>query len=54
MMLAYPLQHLKTGRARGWTVGEFNVYELMGEVEDAIRSSVETRIRLFGSEGKGV
>ena len=31
----------------------FNLYELMGEVEDAIRSSVEARIRLFGSEGKG-
>ena len=32
----------------------FNLYELMGEVESAIRSSVEARIRLFGSEGKGV
>lgn len=30
----------------------FNLYELMGEVEDAIRTSVEARIRLFGSEGK--
>ena len=30
----------------------FNLYELMGEVEDAIRASVEARIRLFGSEGK--
>ena len=30
----------------------FNLYELMGEVEDAIRSSVEARIRLFGSEAK--
>ena len=32
----------------------FNMYELMGEVEEAIRSSAEARIRLFGSEGKGV
>ncbi len=31
----------------------FNLYEIMGEVEDAIRSAVEARIRLFGSEGKG-
>ena len=31
----------------------FNLYELMGEVEDAIRASVEARIRLFGSGGKG-
>lgn len=30
----------------------FNLYELMGEVEDATRTSVEARIRLFGSEGK--
>ena len=30
----------------------FNLYELMGEVEDAIREAVESRIRLFGSEGK--
>ncbi|MEE8347678.1 MAG: class II fructose-bisphosphate aldolase, partial [Dehalococcoidia bacterium] len=30
----------------------FNLYELMGEVEDAIRVAVETRIRLFGGEGK--
>ena len=30
----------------------FNLYELMGEMEEAIRSSVEARIRLFGSEGK--
>ena len=30
----------------------FNLYELMGEVEDAIRASVEARIRLFGSDGK--
>ena len=30
----------------------FNIYELLGEVEEAIRSSVEARIRLFGSEGK--
>lgn len=30
----------------------FNMYELMAEVEDAIRLSVEARIRLFGSEGK--
>ncbi len=26
--------------------------QLMGEMEEAIRSSVEARIRLFGSEGK--
>ena len=31
----------------------FNLYELMGEMEEAIRASVEARIRLFGSEGKG-
>ena len=31
----------------------FNLYELMGEMEEAIRSSVEARIRLFGSNGKG-
>ncbi|MCH8849960.1 MAG: class II fructose-bisphosphate aldolase, partial [Chloroflexi bacterium] len=30
----------------------FNLYELMGEIEEAIRLSVEARIRLFGSEGK--
>lgn len=30
----------------------FNMYELMAEVGDAIRLSVEARIRLFGSEGK--
>ena len=32
----------------------FNVGELMGEAEAAIRASVEARIRLFGSEGKGL
>jgi beta-phosphoglucomutase-like phosphatase (HAD superfamily) len=31
----------------------FNLYELMSEAEEAISSSVETRIRLFGSEDKG-
>ncbi len=31
----------------------FHPSELMGEVEEAIRSSVEARIRLFGGEGKG-
>ena len=30
----------------------FNLYELAGEVEDAVRDAVEARIRLFGSEGK--
>ena len=30
----------------------FNMYELMAEVEDAIRLAVEARIQLFGSEGK--
>ena len=30
----------------------FNLYELMGEIEEAIRLSVEARIRLFGSDGK--
>lgn len=30
----------------------FNLYELMGEVEAAIRTSVAERIRLFGSDGK--
>ncbi|MCH8346250.1 MAG: class II fructose-bisphosphate aldolase [Chloroflexi bacterium] len=30
----------------------FNLYELMGEVEDATRAAVEARIRLFGGEGK--
>jgi fructose-bisphosphate aldolase class II len=29
----------------------FNVYELMGEVEDAIREATADRIRLFGSAG---
>lgn len=29
----------------------FNMYELMGEVEEAIRIAVEARIRMFGSEG---
>ncbi|MFV2045579.1 MAG: ketose-bisphosphate aldolase, partial [Anaerolineales bacterium] len=32
--------------------GIFNMYQLMGETEDAIRVAVEERIRLFGSEGK--
>ncbi len=30
----------------------FNLYELMGEVEGAVRDAVEARIRLFGGEGK--
>ena len=30
----------------------FNLYELMGEVETAIRHATVERIRLFGSEGK--
>jgi len=30
----------------------FNLYELMGEVEAAIRTSVAGRIRLLGSDGK--
>ena len=30
----------------------FNLYELMGEVEGAVRDTVEARIRLFGGEGK--
>lgn len=30
----------------------FNLYELAGEVEDAVRDAVEARIRLFGSDGK--
>ncbi len=30
----------------------FNLYQLMGEVEEAIRDAVEARIRLFGSHGK--
>ena len=30
----------------------FNLYELMGEVEDAIRQATAERIRLLGSEGK--
>ncbi len=30
----------------------FNMYELMAEVEDAVRLAVEARIQLFGSEGK--
>ena len=53
-MLTNPLEHLRAGRASGWAADIFNVGELMGEVESAIRSSVEARIRLFGSEGKGV
>ncbi len=32
----------------------FNLYELMGEVENAMRAVVEARIRLFGSERKAV
>ncbi len=32
--------------------GLFNLYQLMGDIEDAIRLAIETRIRLFGSEGK--
>jgi fructose-bisphosphate aldolase class II len=32
----------------------FNLYQLMGEVEDAIRATVEARIRLFASEGKAM
>ena len=28
----------------------FNLYALMGEVEEAMRAAVEARIRLFGSE----
>ena len=32
----------------------FNLYQLMGEVEGAVRETVEARIRLFGSEGKAV
>lgn len=30
----------------------FNMYELLGDVETAIRATVEARIRLFGSDGK--
>ena len=30
----------------------FNMYQLMGEVEVAIREVTAARIRLFGSEGK--
>ena len=30
----------------------FNLYELMGEVEDAVRAAVAARIRLFGSDGQ--
>ncbi len=30
----------------------FNLYQLMGEVEGAIRDAVEARIRLFGSESR--
>lgn len=30
----------------------FNLYELAGEVEAALRATVEARIRLFGSAGK--
>ncbi len=30
----------------------FNLYELAGEVEEALRATVEARIRLFGSAGK--
>ena len=32
----------------------FNLYQLMGEVEDAVRETVEARIRLFASEGKAM
>lgn len=27
-MLANPLEYLRAGRANGWAVGEFNVYNL--------------------------
>ena len=30
----------------------FNLYELMGEIEEATRETAEARIRLFGSEGR--
>jgi fructose/tagatose bisphosphate aldolase len=30
----------------------FNLYELMGEVEEAIRNATTERIRLLGSQGK--
>ena len=30
----------------------FNMYELMGEVQDAMRAAVEARMQLFGSVGK--
>jgi fructose/tagatose bisphosphate aldolase len=32
----------------------FNLYELMGEVEEAIRHATVQRIRLLGSEGRSV
>lgn len=31
----------------------FNLYELMGEVEEAMRQVTAERIRLLGSDGKG-
>ena len=60
-MLTNPLEHLRAGRTSGWPLRQnlterpdiFNLYELMGEVEGAIRASVEARIRLVDSEGKG-
>jgi hypothetical protein len=30
----------------------FNLYELMGEVEEAIRGATAQRIRLLGSDGR--
>ena len=32
----------------------FNLYQLMGEMEEAVRLAAEERIRLFGGEGKGI
>ena len=52
-MLTNPPEHLRAGRASGWAAAIFNVGELMGEAEAAIRASVEAPIRLFGSGGKG-
>ena len=34
------------------TPGLFNMYQLMGEIEIAVRNAVADRIGLFGSAGK--
>ena len=56
-MLVNPLESLRAapGRMRQVLTERpdiFNMYELMSQVEEALRAAVEARIRLFGSQGK--